>query len=90
MTGTDEQSRARFVLAREVAMAHLAEYTLNTGDAGETAEALLAWQMIERDLTLTMAMASVAQSALAAWAEDTGKPLEQVLQQLALRVASKH
>lgn len=88
---TDEdQSLARFVLAREMSMAHLSEITLNAGVTGEAADALLAWQMIERDFTLTMAMASIAQSALAAWAEDTGKPIEQVLQELALRVAAKH
>lgn len=90
MSEVDEQSRRRFVLAREMAMAHIAEITLNAGVTGDATDALWAWQLAERDVTLTMATASIAQSALVGWAEDTGKPLEQILQELALRVASKH
>jgi hypothetical protein len=80
--------RAQLVLARELVMAHLTEITLDA--PGEASSALQSFQLADLTLTLTMAATGITHEALVAWAEDTGRPVEDVLSDLALRVAAKH
>lgn len=89
MSDPSEVTRAQLVLAREHAMAAVTEQVLE-GQPGEASEALLAWQLADQTLVMTFAMQGLLDAAIVGWAEASGRPVREVLQDLALRVAVQH